>query len=191
MSRAACWRVRREDGGVAELIWPGKHDRPTGVNDSRFHLRTVETVGVGGWVNRLIEGDRAEALRALLPEFAGQIDLVYVDPPFATGNDFEMASGQGESRVAYCDSWDSLDAYLAWLYETLILLHELLKADGSLYVHLAHHIGHYARRCQPQAFCAQARQPLLLHEVAHRLGVSPPQSSLLHDASLWFSQEQL
>jgi site-specific DNA-methyltransferase (adenine-specific) len=130
---------------MAALVWRGKNppaEQPTP------SLRTVETVGEGAWHNRLIEGDRAGMLRALLPEFAGEIDLIYIDPPFATGNDFVMADGD----VAYRDSWPDVDDYLQWFYETLCLARPLLSETGSIYVHLAYHIGHYARIVLDEVF---------------------------------------
>lgn len=62
---------------MAELVWRGKNppaEQPIPA------LRTIETLGVGAWHNRLIEGDRALVLRALLPEFAGRVGLIYIDP---------------------------------------------------------------------------------------------------------------
>lgn len=130
---------------MAELVWQGK--RPPAEQPIPL-LRTVETIGDGAWHNRLIEGDRGLVLRALLPEFAGQVDLIYIDPPFATGNDFLMPDG----GTAYRDSWASIDDYLQWLYETLCLTHLLLRDTGSIYVHLAYHIGHYARMILDEVF---------------------------------------
>lgn len=130
---------------MAELVWQGK--RPP-VEHPVPPLHTVERVGDGAWHNRLIEGDRALVLRALLPEFAGQVDLIYIDPPFATGNKFAMADGD----VAYRDAWPDVDDYLQWFYETLWLTRPLLSETGSIYVHLAYHIGHYARIILDEVF---------------------------------------
>lgn len=130
---------------MAELIWHGK-------NPPKLQpipgLQSVEVIGDGSWRNRLIEGDRAQVLRALLPEFASQVDLIYIDPPFATGHDFALADG----GIAYRDSWPAVDDYLQWFYETLWLAHPLLSATGSIYVHLAYHIGHYARVVLDEVF---------------------------------------
>jgi site-specific DNA-methyltransferase (adenine-specific)/adenine-specific DNA-methyltransferase len=80
-------------------------------------------------------------LPALLPEFAGKVNLIYIDPPFMTGRDFK--SGE---RLVYSDTWhNNLDSYLQWLYETLVLLHHLLAPTGSFYLHLDWRVTHYAR----------------------------------------------
>ncbi len=163
----------------AELIWDGKYD----ANEKRvapvrvaLPFQTVETVnesaqdrqkgfqfGAGfreeEWRNRLIWGDKKYVLPSLLPEFAGKVNLIYIDPPFGTGADFSFTatvpddpeSEEGDSftftkepsiieQKAYRDIWGGaqthLDAYLKWFYETVVLLHELLDENGSIYVHL-------------------------------------------------------
>ena len=100
------------------------------------------------WHNRLIHGDSPRVLRALLPDFAGTIDLVYIDPPFMTGRDFKSGS-----QLAYSDKWGkNLDAYLSWLYEVFVLLHSLLAHNGSLYVHLDWRAAHYAKVLLDEVF---------------------------------------
>lgn len=97
------------------------------------------------WRNRLIHGDKSDSLPILLRDFAGAIDLIYVDPPFMTGRDF-TASYEGVLELAYSDRWgNDVDIYLQWLYETFFLLHALLARDGSLYVHLDWRAAHYAK----------------------------------------------
>ena len=136
---------------MAELQWPGKtRTQPGGesIQDARTRLHTDETqpalslpLAEPAWHNRLIRGERLDVLTALLPEFAGQVNLIYIDPPFMTGRDFK----QGE-RLMYSDKWQGdLDAYLQWLATTLHLLYQLLAEDGSLYVHLDWRVTHYAR----------------------------------------------
>src|SRR3990172_9815558 len=95
---------------MTELIWEGKYDKdghkvaPLRV---RLPFQTVETVNESGqqrqtaldlfssgrpseWRNRLIWGDKKYVLPALLDEFAGQINLIYIDPPFNVGADFSL-----------------------------------------------------------------------------------------------------
>ncbi|MAS35676.1 MAG: hypothetical protein CL610_16820 [Anaerolineaceae bacterium] len=135
---------------MAELTWRGKC-RPAHPAD--VQLQTVDVVGNGGWHNRLIQGDRAHVLAGLLPEFAGAVDLIYLDPPFATGGKFSTTAANGTTpQLAYYDVWADEDAYLQWFYETLLLAHGLLADTGSIYVHLAHHIGHYARAVLDEVF---------------------------------------
>ena len=100
------------------------------------------------WYNRLILGDKQYVLPALLPEFAGKVNLIYIDPPFMTGRDFK--SGE---LLAYSDKWhNNLDAYIQWLYETIVLLHRLLAPTGSLYLHLDWRVTHYAKVLLDEVF---------------------------------------
>jgi site-specific DNA-methyltransferase (adenine-specific)/adenine-specific DNA-methyltransferase len=135
---------------MAELIWKGKYhaDKQSIVNSSNSHTQpfhTLESFSVPlyseSWHNRLIHGDKCKVLPALLPEFIGKVNLIYIDPPFMTGRTFTSGT-----ELAYNDKWDNnLDAYLQWLYETFVTLFPLLANDGSLYVHLDWRVTHYAR----------------------------------------------
>lgn len=169
---------------MAELTWEGKYDsKGNRVAPLRVKLpfQTVETVNAsaqqrqmtldlsGGkpteWRNRLIWGDKKYVLPSLLDEFAGKIDLIYIDPPFNVGADFSFTATipdnpeteeiEGESflkqpsaieQKAYRDTWGrGLDSYIAWFYETTTFLTELLSGTGTIYVHLDYHINHYAK----------------------------------------------
>jgi adenine-specific DNA-methyltransferase len=123
------------------------------------------------WRNRLIWGDKKYVLPSLLAEFSGKVNLIYIDPPFDTGADFSFtatipASEDEEDdglvftkqpsiieQKAYRDTWGrGLDSYLQWFYETVVLLHELLADNGSLYVHLDWHVCHYAKAVLDEVF---------------------------------------
>jgi site-specific DNA-methyltransferase (adenine-specific) len=148
----------------AELIWKDKLKRgDSGENTTQTpHLITCETINpplanqqsnaasnlAEPWLNRLILGDKHHVLPALLPEFAGAINLIYIDPPFMTGRDFRSGA-----QLAYSDKWDNnLDLYLQWLYETFVLFHQLLAPTGSLYVHLDWRVTHYAKALLDEVF---------------------------------------
>ena len=101
-----------------------------------------------GWRNKLIWGDNLLVMGSLLEKFAGKIDLVYIDPPFATGADFsfdapigeEGASAHREQSVieekAYRDTWGKgADSFIAMMHGRLALIRNLLTEDGSVYVH--------------------------------------------------------
>ncbi len=145
---------------MAELRWKGKEDIRTQQTLSEhtstvYHLRTYETHGQpttapceNVWHNRLIWGDKQDVLPALLPEFANNVHLIYVDPPFMTGRNFMSGT-----QLAYSDRWDNnFDTYLQWLYETFVMLHLLLSETGSLYVHLDWRATHYARVILDEVF---------------------------------------
>ncbi len=169
---------------MTELIWEGKYDehgRRRAPLRVALPFQTVETVNESAqerqraldlfstgrdpeWRNRLIWGDKKYVLPALLEEFAGQVDLIYIDPPFNTGADFSFqVQVDGEDftkepsvieQKAYRDTWGrgGVDQYLKWFYETVVLLRELLAETGSIYVHLDWHVGHYAKIVLDEVF---------------------------------------
>jgi len=108
-------------------------------------------------------GDKKYVLPSLLPEFAGKVDLIYIDPPFDTGADFSFTatvpdhptrrtrtlsplkrnqafSSTKPTATRGDEDWIS---YVRWFCETS--LREMLGEDGSLYVHLDYHVSHYAK----------------------------------------------
>jgi len=108
-------------------------------------------------MNRLIWGDNLLAMQALLTQgYEGKINLIYIDPPFDSkadyshrmtieGNEFTKEPSVIE-RLAYKDTWaGGTDSYLDMLYPRLQLMKRLLAGDGSIYVHLDWHIGHYVK----------------------------------------------
>lgn len=101
-----------------------------------------------GWKNKLIWGDNLLVLGSLLENFAGKVDLIYIDPPFATGTDFSFTAQVGEAgeevfkeqslleEKAYRDTWGKgAESFLAMMSDRLQIMRELLSDSGSIYVH--------------------------------------------------------
>ena len=163
--------------------------------------------GTEGWRNRLIWGDKKYVLPSLLPELAGKVNLIYIDPPFDTGADFSFTAtvpdqpGASEDdsvaftkepsiieQKAYRDTWGrGLDSYLQWFYETAVMLHELLAENGSIYVHLDWHVGHYAKVVLDEVFGAEnfVTEIIWKRTTAHFTAV---RFAFVHDAILQFSK---
>ncbi len=168
---------------MVELTWEGKYDehgRRTAPLRLQLPFQTVETVNESAqerqmaldlfsagrppeWRNRLIWGDKKYVLPSLLDEFAGQVDLIYIDPPFNVGADFSFQVRIEDERFtkeasiieqkAYRDTWGKgLDGYLQWFYETVLLLRELLAENGSIYTHLDWHVSYYAKTVLDEVF---------------------------------------
>jgi adenine-specific DNA-methyltransferase len=113
-------------------------------------------------MNRLIYGDNLLAMAALLaggsemPSMRGKVDMIYIDPPFDSkadyrtkinlpGVDIEQRPTAFE-QFAYSDTWqDGTASYLAMIVPRLYLMREFLSEDGSIYVHIDWHIGHYIK----------------------------------------------
>lgn len=103
--------------------------------------------------NLLIRGDNIIGLQWLIDNgYAGKIDLVYIDPPFATGGTFGVdksgriatISKSNDSDVAYTDTLKGKE-FIEWLRLRAELLHTLLSERGSLYLHIDYKIGHYVK----------------------------------------------
>lgn len=106
-------------------------------------------------------GDNLSLMATLLEQFEGRIDLIYADPPFFTNRHYPARIGRGEDSrrpqewqlaEGYADQWESLDAYLDFLYPRLVLMHRLLAPHGTLYLHLDWHANAYARLLLDEIF---------------------------------------
>lgn len=109
--------------------------------------------------NILIHSDNIKGLQYLLDSgFAGKIDLVYIDPPFATGGNFTITDGRASTisnskkgEVAYSDILQG-KAFIEFLRDRLKLIKELLSDKGSIYLHIDYKIGHYVRVMMDEVF---------------------------------------
>jgi len=153
--------------------------------DRQRKLEVFSSADETGWRNRLIWGDKKYVLPSLRSEFAGKVNLIYIDPPFNTGGNFSFTAtipgypnSNGDETTqftkapsileqkAYRDTWGvnaedrargvtHVDRYLKWFFETVTLLRDLLSEDGSLYVHLDWHIGAYCKALLDEIFGAE------------------------------------
>jgi adenine specific DNA methylase Mod len=189
-----------------ELVWPGKYNEDgTRKEAPRVSLpfQVIETINESrvtreatkfqpslfdiyegkegdtfeeGWQNKLIWGDNLLVMGSLLEKFAGKIDLIYIDPPFATGADFSFTTEIGDSALevtkeqsiieekAYRDTWGSgLSSYLSMLSQRLILLRELLSDKGSIYVHIGWDIGGYVLDVMNEIFGEDCLQNIIVY----------------------------
>ncbi|MEW6034781.1 MAG: DNA methyltransferase, partial [Chloroflexota bacterium] len=125
------------------------------------------------WRNKLIWGENRYVMASLLQgdpsiglePLAGKIDLIYIDPPFATGQDFSYRARVGDEEwlkeasiieeTAYRDTWGrGLESYLQMMYERLVVMKELLADTGSAYVHVDDNVGSYVRMLLDEVFGA-------------------------------------
>lgn len=110
--------------------------------------------------NLLVQANNLSALKYLITKFElkGKIDLVYIDPPFATNNTFTITDGRANTisnsskgNVAYKDNLKGAD-FLEFLRERLVLLEMLLSDKGSIYLHIDYKIGHYVKVIMDEIF---------------------------------------
>ena len=111
-------------------------------------------------MNLLIQGDNIKGLNYLLRErnLQKKIDLVYIDPPFATGSSFTITedraatvSNSRRGAVAYFDRLTGFEL-IEFLRKRLVLLKELLSASGSIYLHIDCKVGHYVKVMMDEVF---------------------------------------
>ncbi len=139
-----------------ELVLPNK--------DDGMYSGTIPQISNNEWRNRLIYGDNQFIMQALLagdpdtamPSLRGMVDLIYIDPPFDSKADYRtkvslpnISLSQKPTVIeqfAYSDTWkDGTVSYLEMLYPRLVLMRELLSEQGSIYVHIDWHVGHYVK----------------------------------------------
>ncbi len=97
--------------------------------------------------NKFIFGDNLLVLKELLVEYRNRIDLIYIDPPFGTGQDFNSL----DETNAYSDKLVDSD-FLEFLRKRLIIIKELLSDQGSIYLHIDKKIGHYVKIIMDEIF---------------------------------------
>jgi DNA modification methylase len=184
---------------MPSLNWESK--TPYQPVEASLHLDSIvypggNTYPDGSPEDQLILGDNLAVMSALLPEYEGQIDLIYADPPFFTNRRYPVRVGRSEDsrRPAewqladgYPDHWPDIDAYLDMLYPRLQLMHRLLAQHGTLYLHLDWHADHYARLLLDEIFGAER----LLNEIIWVYhGPSPIRSAFnrKHDTILAYTK---
>ncbi|HAY19062.1 MAG TPA: site-specific DNA-methyltransferase [Rikenellaceae bacterium] len=138
-----------------------------------FEVEKIEEVGSNPDDNLVIRGECLSAC-AYLKDKGETVDLVYIDPPFASGADYSKkvyirrnpkvadAIAQAEKELdydelksfeekMYGDIWDK-ERYLNWMYENLSAIKAVMSENASIYVHLDWHIGHYVKILMDEIF---------------------------------------
>jgi len=138
-----------------------------------YEMQQVEHVGADSNGNLLLRGECLSAC-AYLKEQGIEVDLVYIDPPFASGADYAkkvyvrrnpkvaeaISQAEGELDVEelkafeekmYGDVWDK-ERYLNWMYENLMAIKSVMSERASIYMHLDYHIGHYVKVLMDEIF---------------------------------------
>ncbi|MDE0084724.1 MAG: site-specific DNA-methyltransferase [Candidatus Poribacteria bacterium] len=135
------------------LNWKGK--RPF-QSTQYYPAQLKETYGedVDDWRNKIYWGDNLQVMSHLLKNYRGKINLIYIDPPFASKEDYKKRIKLKGKEIKndhtvfeekqYTDIWKN-DEYLQFMYERLILMKELLAENGSIYVHCDPNMSHYLK----------------------------------------------
>ena len=138
-----------------------------------YEVESLEKRGANEKHNLMMHGECLSTC-AYLKEQGIEVDLVYIDPPFASGADYakkiyirrnplvQKAMKEAEQNLdneemkefeekMYGDIWDK-ERYLNWMYENLMAIKSVMSKDASIYVHLDYHIGHYVKILMDEIF---------------------------------------
>ena len=146
--------------GFPELRWTGKRPyRSTQYFPAQLRERYGEEKN--GWINKIFWGDNLQVMSHMLKEYRGKIDLIYIDPPFASDADYKRKiKVKGQSVVTdsmsfeekqYGDIWNN-DEYLQFMYERLLIMRELLSDNGTIFVHCDWRVCSYMRLLMDEVF---------------------------------------
>ncbi len=152
-------------------------------------FQVVERVSFGHpalELNRLFWGDNLHVMRQLPSE---SIDLIYIDPPFFSGRQYNVIFGDQNELRSFSDIWEGgMPGYVIWLNARLYEMKRLLKKTGSIYVHCDHHASHYIKTEMDKIFGYQN----FVNEIAwcYELGgrVSKKAYGRRHDTILFYSK---
>ena len=144
------WRPPTRFGSVPVEKEPLGWDRRKGFRklfpQVMLPFQVVERVAFGHpqlEPNRLFWGDNLHVMRQLPSE---SIDLIYIDPPFFSGRQYNVIFGDQNELRSFSDIWEGgMPGYLIWLNARLYEMKRLLKKTGSIYVHCDWHASHYIK----------------------------------------------
>lgn len=177
-----------------------------------YEMNKQETVGNNTDGNLLVRGECVSAC-AYLKEQAIAVDLVYIDPPFASGADYAKkvyirrnpnvagAITQAEQELdieelksfeekMYGDVWDK-EKYLNWMYENLMAIKSVMSETASIYVHLDWHIGHYVKVLMDEIFGESNFQAEIVWKRMTPSGFKGKYNiGHSHDVIFWYSKSE-
>lgn len=185
--------------GFPELRWTGK--RPYR-STQYYPAQLRETYGTeqNGWINKIFWGDNLQVMSHLLKEYRGQIDLIYIDPPFDSKADYKKkvevkvigkttSDGSSFEEKQYGDIWTN-DEYLQFMYERLLIMRELLSDKGAIYLHCDYHKMHYLRIIMDEVFGADNHLNSLVWMYSTRSAIKSTWKRT-HDDILFYKKDKM
>ena len=145
---------------MVKLIWENKKERLKDISKLKAtyqdYYNKIEVISQNKKVsknqnkkNLLFWGDNLNVSYHLLNKFEEKIDLIYLDPPFFSGSNYNISILEGEAKydtIAYFDRWNKdIDSYLQMLYERIVIFKKLLSKRGLIFLHVDWHASHYIK----------------------------------------------
>lgn len=173
-----------------------------------YEMEKQETVGENTGGNMVIRGECVSAC-AYLKEHGIQVDLVYIDPPFASGADYAKkvyirrnpkvaeAIAQAEQELdidelkafeekMYGDVWDK-EKYLSWMYENLMAIKSVMSETASIFVHLDYHVSHYVKILLDEVFSESNFRNEIIWKRKAATSYAGNQLGISTDTIFWYS----
>lgn len=184
--------------GQPMLKWTGK--RP--FTSTQFYpAQLKESFGeeTDGWMNKIFWGDNLQVMSHLLKRYRGQVDLIYIDPPYDSKEDYKKTitlrgkkaetSNTSFEEKQYTDIWSN-DEYLQFMYERLILMRELLSDKGSIYVHMDEHRSHYIKILLDEIFGSSCFRREIIWDITVLSGFKVSANNWIrgHDIILYYTK---
>lgn len=160
-------------------------------NTSQPKIQKLKTYGnnnTGEWHNKVFFGDNLPIMKSLLDnsELRNNVTLVYIDPPFGVGHDFESRGG-GRNNPVYSDSFER-EEYLGFLWQRLMLLRELLNDKGSIYVHIDVNQAAYVKILMDEIFGESNFRNWISRKKCHSKNFTKNQYGNVQDCILFYSK---
>lgn len=194
------------------LDWPGKHKALLAANAPiRKTLRPVreESVDFNTTKNLFIEGDNLEALKLLQESYLGKVKLIYIDPPYNTGNDFIYNDDFAETTAEYLERSGQMDEsgarlvantesngrfhsdWLSMMYPRLKLARNLLREDGAIFVSIDFNEVHSLKLMMDDVFGEENFQRQIVWRIGWLSGYKTLAPNFIrnHDVILFYSRK--
>lgn len=177
-----------------------------------YEVAESETVGKNAEGNIVMHGECLSTC-AYLKDKGIEVDLVYIDPPFASGadyakkiyvrrnplvqkaiNDAEQQLDNGDMMMfeekMYGDIWDK-ERYLNWMYENLMAIKEVMSDTASIYVHLDYHIGHYVKILMDEIFGEENFRNEIIWHYYNKMQGNVNRFASNHDSIYFYSKSDV
>ncbi|MBF8963005.1 site-specific DNA-methyltransferase [Pontibacter sp. FD36] len=188
------------------LNWIGKdkvvnHHKevPFRVLEPQYTFTNGEVTTGGGSENKIIHGDNLEALKALLPEYEGKVNCIYIDPPYNTGNEGwvyndnvnhpKIKKWLGEVVGKEGEDLSRHDKWLCMMYPRLKLLHKLLADDGVIFVSIDNYEYNYLSIVLEEIFGRQNLIETLIWKKSYGGGAKSKHVVNLHEYIFFYAKD--